>query len=113
MSFEPKRAGMPATRRLSLTPSGTPSIRPRGAPARQRASDSLRARERALAIDPAKGVHRAVVAIDPVEHGAHHLDRRERLAAIARGQSAAGKNAASSLEVRAMMRGPPLRCDHI
>ena len=118
VSFEPKRAGMPATRRLSLMPTGTPSIRPRGAPARQRASDSLALRERALAIDPAKGVHRAVVAIDPVEHGAHHLDRRERLAAIAREQlrgrqergvivGSAGDDARSSVAMRSYLTPKP------
>ena len=37
---EPKRAGMPATRMLSLTPIGTPSSRPLGAPACQRASEA-------------------------------------------------------------------------
>src|SRR5262249_1881492 len=38
VSLDPNRAGMPATRMLSLTPTGTPSMRPRGAPANQRAS---------------------------------------------------------------------------
>src|SRR5207247_5195739 len=41
VSFDPKRAGMPATSTLSLTPTGTPSISPLGAPAIQRASESL------------------------------------------------------------------------
>src|SRR5262249_19963496 len=76
VSFDPKRAGIPATSRLSLMPTGTPSIRPRGACARQRA----------VAIDPAKGVDGAVVAIDAIENGTHHLDRRELLAAIVREQ---------------------------
>src|SRR5262249_35633295 len=40
VSLDPNRAGMPATRMLSLTPTGTPSMRPRGAPAIQRASAS-------------------------------------------------------------------------
>src|SRR5262249_4599921 len=40
VSFEPKRAGMPATSTLSLMPTGMPSISPLGAPALQRASAS-------------------------------------------------------------------------
>ena len=43
VSFEPKRAGMPAIRKLSFTPSGTPSTRPLGAPVIQRTSDFLAA----------------------------------------------------------------------
>src|SRR5262245_61578351 len=76
VSLEPNRAGMPATRRLSLMPTGTPSIRPLGAPAIQRASESL-------AFDPAIVVHHAVVPVYLIEHGANHLDRREILAPIA------------------------------
>jgi hypothetical protein len=47
VSLEPKRAGMPATRTLSLTPVGTPSSSPVGAPPSQRASEA-----RAAAIAP-------------------------------------------------------------
>ncbi len=41
VSFDPKRAGMPATSTLSLMPAGTPSRSPLGAPAIQRASESF------------------------------------------------------------------------
>src|SRR5262249_2449678 len=54
-----------------------------GAPTRL---GGARARQRAVAIDPAKGIDGAVVAIDAIENGTHHLDRRELLAAIAREQ---------------------------
>src|SRR5215468_8799270 len=66
VSLDPNRAGMPATRMLSLMPTGTPSMRPLGAPA----------------IQPAVGVHHAVVPIDLIEHGINHLDRREIFAPI-------------------------------
>ncbi len=82
-SFDPNRAGMPATSRLSLMPTGTPSSMPAGAPATQRASDSLALRKRALGIHMAPGVDGAVVPIDAIEHDAKHLDRRELSAPIA------------------------------
>ena len=41
VSLDPTRVGMPATSKLSLMPTGMPSMRPLGAPAIQRASASL------------------------------------------------------------------------
>src|SRR5262249_13943158 len=41
VSLDPNRVGIPATSRLSLMPTGMPSMRPLGAPAIQRASASL------------------------------------------------------------------------
>src|SRR4029077_3031650 len=87
------------------------AARDAGAPARLGLACAC---ERALAIDPAIGVHRAVVAIDAIEHGAHRLDRRERLAAIARGQlrsrqergvivGSAGDDARSSVAMRSYL----------
>src|SRR3984893_8817130 len=45
-----------------------------------------RAPARALAIEPAVGIHHAVVPIDLMEHGIDHLDRREIFASITREQ---------------------------
>src|SRR2546430_17273617 len=41
VSFDPKRAGRPATRMLSLMPTGPPSIRPWGPPAVQPAPEAF------------------------------------------------------------------------
>ena len=96
VSREPKRAGMPATRMLSLMPSGHAVDEPRGLPACQRASEA-----RAAASAPSgsrwhQALTAAIVPLDAGQGGLRGLHGRERLAAV-KSDELGGRQGAGSL----------------